>query len=183
MMHPQQPNNQNPQYGDRRPIFRSELDMQFLTTDSAWGKSDINQGLKDTLTKSYGYYVADIDEKTGLQKIDKQGKPLLKLVVQKQDLWALLGFYTRDMRLANLSQKDGDMQYCIHYLDLANDFLQEGYIKPFLISLSRVATMLELSQSKGGFLRRRMNTFSQEHINVDVEPEKKNLFGKKTGGQ
>jgi hypothetical protein len=37
--------------------------------------------------------------------------------------------------------------------------------------------VLELSQSKGGFLRRRQNTLTQEHFQQELAPPKKNLFG------
>lgn len=72
----------------------------------------------------------------------------------------------------------GEVAYCQYYLDLAGDLLQNNAIKPFLIALSRAASMLELSQSKGGFLRKRMNTLSQEHISQELEPKKQKLFGK-----
>jgi hypothetical protein len=39
--------------------------------------------------------------------------------------------------------------------------------------------MLELSQSKGGFLRKNMNTLRQETKHSETEPPKKQLFGAK----
>lgn len=169
----------------RKTIMQSDLDMQLLTTESGWGK-DLTPELKEKIIRKVGYYVPKIvkDEK-GKEHIlvDNTGKPVMELVTEDQQLWSLLGFYTRDMRLANLSKWDGEINYCTYYLDLANDFLQAEMVEPFLICLSRVATVLELSQSKGGFLRRRMNTFSQEHINVDTEPARKNLFGKSGNSQ
>jgi hypothetical protein len=50
-------------------------------------------------------------------------------------------------------------------------------IEPFLICLSRVATLLEISQSKGGFLRKQMNTLRMENMQGEIEPPKKSLFG------
>jgi hypothetical protein len=70
-----------------------------------------------------------------------------------------------------------ELTYVTYYLDLAGDFLSSDMIEPFLISLSRAATVLELSQSKKGFLRKRMNTFTQEKFNQELEPAKKKLFG------
>jgi len=77
------------------------------------------------------------------------------------------------------------LQYVQYYIDLAADLLQSGHYKPFLIALSRAATRMELSQSKGGFLRKEMNTFTSKNINEDAEPPKKSLFGgqqKQQGG-
>jgi len=145
---------------------QSELDFHLMTTDSVWGKSGVSQDLIEKLNKYF--YVKD--KESGEQKISKES------------LWGLLGFYTRDMRLANLSLWNGEVQYCQYYLDLANDFLQAEMIEPFLITLSRVATMLELSQSKGGFLRKQMNTLRTEAFHGDLEPPKKKLFGTKDKG-
>ena len=153
---------------DRRTIPLSELDLNLMTTDSVWGKSDIPIELKQRLEE---YYLKRDDK--GAVIFDKEGN----LVGDKASLWSMLGFYTRDMRLANLNYWDGELQYCQYFLDLANDFLQADMIKPFLICLSRVATLLELSQSKGGFLRKNMNTLRTESKSGDFEPPKKSLFG------
>jgi len=162
----------------KRNVPMSDLDFYLMTTDSVWGKdsAEISDDLRGKLSKFYS-------------QVDKDGKPLTdeegKFKVSKEGLWGLLGFYTRDMRLAYLNQLE--LIYCQYYLDLANDFLQADITKPFLICLSRVATVLELSQSKNGFLRRRMHTFTTEAYNETVEPQKKNLFGfgqkKQQGGQ
>lgn len=159
------PNQPKPQ--PKRYIPMSELDLNLMITDSVWGKQEVAPELKERLEQ---YYI----------KKDKKGKPIYidgQLVGDKQSLWGLLGFYTRDMRLANLNYWNGEVQYCQYFLDLANDLLQADMIKPFLISLSRVATLLELSQSKGGFLRKNMNTLRTENTNFDSEPPKKTLFG------
>lgn len=158
--------NKNPT--QKRILPQSELDLQLMTTDSVWGKQDVSPELKARLNK---YFLTK----------DEEGKEEVTI----ESLWGLLGFYTRDMRLANLSAFNGEFVYCQYFLDLANDFLQAEMIEPFVICLSRVATILELSQSKGGFLRRRMNTFTQEGLTGEVEPPKKNLFGarKKEGSR
>lgn len=144
----------------KRILPQNDLDLALMTTDSVWGKSEVPLGLK---TKLEQYFI-------------QQAENGQKIVIT-ESLWDLLGFYTRDMRLANLSTWNGEFQYCQYYLDLAGDFLQGDLIKPFLICISRVATILELSQSKGGFLRRKMNTFTQESIQSQLEPPKKSLFG------
>lgn len=143
----------------RRVVPSSDLDFNLITTDAVWGSPYISKELQDKLGSEF-------------VKEDENGKK----VIDRSSLWGLLGFYTRDMRLANLSYWTGEINYCQHYLDLANDFLQNDMIRPFLISLSRVATVLELSQSKGGFLRRRMHTFTSESI-TEQEPKKTGIFG------
>lgn len=143
-----------------RVLPKSELDLALMTTNSVWGQPEVSPELKTRLNKYF-----DCKDEDG-----KEG-------VSIESLWGLLGFYTRDMRLANLSVLNGELAYCQYYLDLANDFLQASMVEPFVICLSRVATILELSQSKGGFLRRKMNTFTQESISGEMEPPKKNLFG------
>ena len=105
---------------------------------------------------------------------DDDGRP----VVTQEALWGMMSYYTRDLRLSNLSYKSNEIQYCQHYLDLAGDFLKEGMLKPFLVCLSRVATITELAQSKGGFLRRQMNTLRTENVEEALEPKKKNIFGR-----
>lgn len=149
---------------DKRILPYSNLDLAMLTTDSVWGKSEVNIDLREKLSK---YFV----------KVDENGKQ----IITQESLWGLLGFYTRDMRLANLTANawNNELEYVEYHLNLANDLLQEGYIESFLVALSRVATKLELSQSKGGFLRRNINTFRQESSHQELEPPKKKLFGGK----
>ena len=144
----------------RRTMPMSELDMQMMMTNPEWGKLNIT---------------AELDEKLAEYAIEKGENG--EAVVTKESLWSLLGFYTRDLRLGNLSQWNGEVQYCQWYLDLAGDFLQSDMIKPFLICLSRVITILELSQSKAGFLRRRQNTFTSEQYKQELEPPKKHILG------
>lgn len=146
---------------------KSELDLVLMTTDSVWGKSEVPPELQNALKR-----FKKILDKEGKSIYDKDGNP----IVTEDNLWSLLGFYTRDVRLANLSLWDGEFQYCQYFLDLAGDMLSEQLLEPFIICLRRVATILELSQSKGGFLRRRMNTFTSESTPI-TEPPKKSLFG------
>ncbi len=166
---PQQTTQQQPQ---RRVMPKSELDLSLMTTDSVWGKAEVPQELQSALKK----YKHQLDE-DGKEIFDKEGNP----IVTEQSLWSLLGFYTRDVRLANLSLWNGEFQYCQYFLDLAGDMLSEKQLEPFIICLRRVATVLELSQSKGGFLRRRLNTFTNESTPLDSEPPKKSLFGASKG--
>lgn len=144
------------------PTPQTDLDLNFMITNSVWGRSEVPKELKDRLSK----YYSSVNEK-GETKI------------VSESLWGLLGFYTRDMRLGNLSSFDNEIQVCRYMIDLANDLLTVEMIEPFLISLSRSATILETSQSKGGFLRRIMNTLIQKHVTQNLEPPKKSILGGK----
>lgn len=145
----------------RRVMPQNELDFHLMTTDPAVGRPEVNQGLQDQLTK----YVI----------IDKNGK---QEAVPLEKLWDSLAFYTRDIRLGNLNYWNNEVPYCQYYIDLAGDFLQAGMPRAFLICLKRAATLLELSQSKGGFLRKALNTIRQVSLSGEIEPPKKSLFGK-----
>jgi hypothetical protein len=154
----------------RRVMPQSELDMNMMMTDTVYGSGIITPELQDLLSKEY----AIVDDK-GQVITDSNGKPAL----DKRSLWGLMGYYTRDLRLANLDPRNNEVFYAQYYLDLAGDCLKEGYIQAFLVCLSRVATLLELSQSKNGFLRKQTNTFRTESSQEILDPPKKGLFGVK----
>lgn len=136
----------------RRIMPQSELDLNLMMVDGVWGKPEVSMELKNRLKQVGGETAVE-------------------------SLWGLLGMYTRDMRLANLSTFDGELDYVSTHLDLAHDFLQSNMTGSFMVALSRAATRLELSQSKGGFLRKRMHTFTQESKTGEIEPAKKSIFG------
>ena len=148
---------------------QSNLDFNLMITETLWGSQFVSPELQSHLTKQF-----QMTDSEGRPVYDEQGKPL----VSEQALWGLMSFYTRDLRLSNLSYKTNEIQYCLHYLNLAGDCLKEGYIKPFLKALSEVASVTELAQSKGGFLRRQMNTLRTENVDEFLEPKKKNIFGR-----
>ena len=165
-------NNAAPQQQQQAPAGRvsprSDLDFNLMITETLWGSSFVSHELQEELTKDYQLLDAD-----GKPLYTEQGLP----VVNKTALWGLMSYYTRDLRLSNLSYKNNEIQYCMYYLDLAGDFLKENMIKSFLVCLSRVATVTELAQSKGGFLRRQMNTLRTENVDEILEPKKKTIFG------
>lgn len=160
--------NNAPQGEYKRTMPQSELDFHLMTTNAVWGEPQVNVDLQERLRKVF-------------LKRDEKGKPLYdkdgKLIGNTTSLWGMLGFYTRDMRLANLALWNGEVQYVQYFLDLANDLLQADMLDAFIIALSRSATLLEISQSKGGFLRRQMNTITQQHLSGEMEAPKKKLFG------
>ena len=145
-----------------------EIALTMMNTNSVWGTDDISQDLKDKLTKNF---------KTIETFKDNKGKVITTEKFTKENAWSLLGFYTRDMRLANLSSWDNELVVCRYYIDLANDLLHEDLLDCFLVSLSRSATILETSQSKGGFFRKIMNTLIQDISETNKEPPKKGFFG------
>jgi len=161
----------------RRINLRSELDLALLTTDSVWGRNEVGEKFREKTTKQKVFYSPRMNE-DGSLIVGIDGKPVFDVLTEEDVLWNTLSFFTRDFRLGNLSRWDGSLEATEYYTNLAGDFLHEGMKKPFNIAVSRVAAKLELSQSVGGFLRRRMGTFSQEHINIDSEPQKASLFGK-----
>jgi hypothetical protein len=149
---------QQTQPSQQRNTPISELDYQYRTTEPNWGKNDVPAELKEKLA-----YIARVQGKDG------------NVTYEEESLWGLLGYYTRDMRLANLSTWNNEFEYCQYYLDLAGDCLREGKIESFLTALSRVVTILELSQSKGGFFRKLLNTFRSEQSIETIEPKKSPL--------
>lgn len=143
-----------------RKIPANELDLSFMTTESAWGK-EVTDELNDRLVEIGATY-------------DENG---VVTGVEKRHLWGLYSYYTRDMRLSNLNQER--YIYCLNWLGIAGDCLRCNYIHSFMTALSRVIDALELSQSVGGFLRRRTNTVTQESNLIPGQQDKQNkgLFG------
>lgn len=140
-----------------RKIPANELDLSFMTTESAWGV-EVSTELNEALVE------------VGIKKVGD------KTEITKTHLWGLYSYYTRDMRLSNLNYER--YIYCLNWLGIAGDCLRVGYVQSFMTSLSRVIDALELSQSVGGFLRRRGGTITQEHIGTPPPTqEKKGLFG------
>lgn len=144
----------------KRQSPQTELDLALMTTDALWGRPEVSPELKNRLNKLY-------------KTTDKDGKE----GYEAQSLWGLLSYYTRDMRLANLSVMNGEFEYVKYFIDLAGDCLQEGLTRPFVIALSRAATVLELSQSKGGFLRNRQRTQSFETRTSELNPPNRKIMG------
>ena len=162
----EQEQDNNAGFSDERIQPENALDYNMLLVNSVWGSKDINPKLIEKLQKIQGVLVNE----DGSIRFDRRGNPELV----KQDLWSTLSFYTRDMRLSNLDS--AQFTYCIFYTDLAGDLLRVDMIEPFLVCLSRVATVIELAQSRGGFLRNRQNTLTTEQRIMNQEPPKKSLL-------
>jgi hypothetical protein len=156
-----------------RVLPENALDYNMMMINSEWGKREsINPELVKKLTK-INFILDDKGNPVTNEEGDYQ--------ITKSDLWATLGFYTKDMRFGNLSQK----QYndCIYWINLASDFLMINMIEPFIVCLNKVASILELSQSLGGFLRNRQNTLTTEQKISNLEPAKRSLLTGKENPQ
>jgi hypothetical protein len=156
----------------------SDLDLNLMITNNQWGSKEVSEELKDTLSK---YYEVPVD--TGMK--DENGKAIIEMQKFKESMWGILDFYTRDIRLGNLSVWDGELKDTRWNLDLAGHFIQLEIplTQPFLVSLRKAITIIETSQSKGGFLRTKMNTLRHESLNQNIEAPKKSFFGGKGNNQ
>lgn len=151
-----------------RKVPVSELDFNSQLANPLWGQDIENIELKKKLSS-----VTIVKDKVGSPIFDKEGNP----IAEEESEYETLSFLNRDFRLGNLDRKSGEVDYCIHWTELAHDCLQLGMKKSHSASLSRVAVRLELSQSIHGFFRKIMNTFRQEIKKEEAEPPKKKLFG------
>ncbi len=151
------------------------LDLAYLEVEPAYGKEatqDFNERLQTLIGKAEKLYNPD-----GTPKLDKYGRQML--AVNVVHLWGELGFYTRDMRLGNLKGMNGDMEYCEHYLDLAGVLLNFGCPSAFTTAYRRVATKLELSQSRDGFYRKNKQTLLKKTTEIKDSNQKNWLGGQK----
>lgn len=147
---------------EQRTVPTNDLDLTMMTINSVWGKDEIPLETSRILSKFF-------------EIKDSDGKPRIMI----KNRWNTLGWMSRDLRLGNLSSNpmNDEIGYVDYHMVLANDMLNSGMIETFLDLLARIASKLELSQSKGGFLRKRINTFTQESYKQEMEPPKKSLFG------
>jgi len=163
---------------EQRRIPVSELDFNYMVVDTKWGKDDIPQSLKDLLTKKKAKVLPKgvfyTDEENNTRESDGT-----IIVTETVEHWGKLGIYTQDMRLGNLSRALGEHKHCQYYTDLAQDLISSGMTKSGSTSLSRTASVLELSQSANGFLRKNMREHIRKETSTINEMPKKSLFGAK----
>jgi hypothetical protein len=128
----------------------SELDYQMMMVDGRWGDDNISEDLKDRLKDT-----RRVKMLAGSVIIDSRGNETIleedALIPTSTFLWNELSIFTRDFRLANLDEKA--YKQALHYTYIASDCLRVGMNKAFTVALTRVAGLLELSQSRDGFLR------------------------------
>jgi len=167
--------NNNSKVSAPRP--NTDLDFQQQLTDPFFSSEYVDPNFSAKF-KEYDYLR---DEKGNIVK-NKDGTANL---VVKRDLWAILQMFSRDWRLGNIDTKR-EAIYIRHYLDLSSDMLiclGDDFRKPALICFERALAVNETSQSKGGFLRKMLNTFIHKTTpqNNEEGKTKRNLlgFGKK----
>ena len=158
----------------------NEIDLAFLTTDPAWGKNQVPQEYLKELILDKEVVLAQIDKNGEIQILtDENNKPVTASDIHKS--WSRLGYLIKDIRLGNVSRMSGDKYYIEYYLDLAGDLLEAGFPNSHITALQRSAVKLEVSQSIGGFLRKRQGTLTTENYTNELDPDKKRGFfgGKK----
>lgn len=136
---------------DKKLLPSSEIDLQYLLTDSLWGTAEI--GSIRRLLSELRYKAVEVDQDGNLKKVQ---------ITEESNYWNLLEFFTRDLRLGNLDPRE---LFLVRYdIELSTDLLVMGLKKSFVVCLSRPACVLETSQSKGGFLRRLLQSiFKHEY--------------------
>ena len=147
-----------------RQVPRDNLDLNLMLTDTLYGSKTMSEEFRENLVKRFVIIGED-----GNPVLDAQGRPVVKI----QAGWEMLEFYTRDMRLGFIDQTQ--FRICRHYIDLAGDCYQEEYFRAFLTALRRAITIIELSQSYKGNLRKNTNTLRSEQT-TRSEPVKKPIM-------
>ena len=158
-----------------------------------------SQGYTETEPNTYilknksEWIIINIDPDTGVITKTKYEK-----VISEDTMWAIHGYYTRDLRLGNLNSgrvpfTRDEVAYCEYHLNLAGDELnyrhpqlKHGFYKPFFAHIRRVASIIELSQSRGGWFRKTGTTvrseFESNTPREQVEADKK-FMGLSMGGR
>jgi hypothetical protein len=156
----------------------NEIDLTFLTTDPAYGKlQGVPQDYLKQLISNKEVLLAQIEPDGTINLIQDENKKPVTLNEFSQK-WARLGYLTKDIRLGNVSRFGGDKHVIEYYLDLAGDCLEAGFPTAHISALQRSAVKLEVSQSIGGFFRKRQGTITSENIINELDPKKnKGFFG------
>lgn len=142
----------------------SGLDYKWLSLDPSWGK----EATYELSTKLAEKGIEPVQGKDG------------KMYYSANSMWGLLSMYRRDLRLGNLNPMTGEVQYCTYWLDSAGIYLRRGLPRSFLSAMSKAISVLEISQSKGGFLRKNEKTQTKRWEEGPQEkPRKSGLLGGK----
>lgn len=146
---------------DQEMIPDNQLDAMWALTNPVWGKSTIPKQLRDRLMKNKGGKL--VNEDGDEFEADEEG------------MWDLLSYFTRDLRLGNLSKAEA--KECREWLEICSDCIRNQYRDSFFLSLVKVVALTEISQSRGGWLRKilRTNT-SEQKIEYEEQPKR---WGKK----
>ena len=134
-----------------------KLEYDYSITETAWGK--------DT------EYSPDVKQRYTVNNDKNEVKKLLQ---------SYQTFFKRDVRLGNLDIFEAS--YCRQYIDFAFDCQDEEFLQSAIVAHERAVDTLEISQSKGGFLRKNMNTFIKKEQKEMKDGNDKTLFGKPKEG-
>jgi len=156
-----------------QPRPNTDLDFQQSLTDPFISTPFVDKGFTDKF-KEFEYK----SDKEGEIILNEDGTPKLYL---KEDLFSVLQMFTRDWRLGNINMRE-EAVYIRHHLDLTSDILinlGDDFRKSALMCFERALAVNETSQSKGGFLRKILNTFIHKQSGMDDEnnKNKRNFMG------
>jgi len=161
--------------GNRMPS--SELDFNMMMIDGRWGDPHINEELHGVLKESRQIYL-----KAGSKIIDRDGREVVlekdTTIVTEAFLWGELALFTRDLRLGFL--KGNDYRTAIHYQQMAADCLRLKMYRACLVAMTRVATLIELSQSFDGNLRKLVHKKHSVQEMKDIAENPNLILGKKS---
>jgi hypothetical protein len=175
----------------QQPKPSNDIDLQAMTTFPHISSDYMSDRVRNKF-REYSYVLESVEEHyvelcpvTGAEipcsrsverpKRDANGEPLIQVT---RDNWANMELFTQDFRLGNLSGRE--LFVARYNIDLCSDILTAlpaSFNKPALISLERAVSVVETSQSKGGFLRQLFNTFFQHSSLKEDAPTKRNFFG------
>lgn len=153
--------NMNYQTGARN-VPANDLDLQMQITNPAW--QQLHPQLREKLVR----LVKETVVKGEVKKI-------------YEEISGVLTVYSRDIRLGNISTVSGEFDYVVYYLELAVDLLSCGMVESSITALNKALARLETSSSRGGFLRKLLNTVRTENVNKTLEPDKRRIMGKNMG--
>lgn len=151
----------------RRFIPQNKLEVDVYTINPDWGQDSINPDLKNAVTRkmeSMGF----VDPNTG-ESITN---------IDEVNFWALLGWWTKDVRLSFLS--GDEVKEIRWYGKHAHYALRNKFYESFGYCLNQIAGIVESSSGRKGNLRNNLNTVRTENIRAEgVSAEK--IFNKNKG--
>lgn len=153
----------------------SELDFNMMVINPSYGTDEVSKGLKDKLS----YFNVARDD-AGKQITDEQTG---NIVGGQTSKWSELSFFTRDIRLGNITTEE--VVIVRDRLKLAQCLLNANAPNAFSLAYGEGIGIIETSMSVKGFLRRIWNTIRNENIQEQREPAKRSWFGgsANTGGK
>jgi len=156
----------------RAPRPSTDLDFQQQLTDPFISSEYIDPSFTDKF-KEYEI----VRDENGEPIILEDGRVQVQIT---KDLWGVLQMFTRDWRLGNVNKEEA--MAIQHHLHLTSDILiclGDDFKEPALMCFQRALCLNEVSQSKGGFVRKILNTFIHKStaIDSDNKQQKRSFFG------